>query len=169
MVNEGNVSGVIDWTGGSFADPEYDVAVAISHMSILGGIVMPEMRPMLRLVPDLYAAAYRERFELDEDRLRYYRVWGAGKGVIRGQAAGLSDLPADLILVVNTRGAIRGRRRKPLATPSRNSHQVPFEPFDWLGIGDLRQPDGKCVLRSLDLPDLQSILRPSKGTLEIRQ
>jgi aminoglycoside phosphotransferase (APT) family kinase protein len=55
MMNDGKVSGVIDWPGKSFADPEYDVAVAICDMSILAGVVIPEIRPMLDPVPDLYA------------------------------------------------------------------------------------------------------------------
>ena len=97
MMNDGKVSGVIDWPGGSFADPEYDVAVAITDMSILAGVVLPEARPMLDAVPDLYAAGYRERGELDDDRLRYYQILRAGKGLIRGQAAGVTGLPEDLV------------------------------------------------------------------------
>jgi aminoglycoside phosphotransferase (APT) family kinase protein len=97
MMNDGKVSAVIDWPGASFADPEYDVAMAITDMSILAGVVMPELRTMLDAVPDAYAAGYRERVELDDERLNYYQVLRAGKGLIRGQATRVSDLPDDLV------------------------------------------------------------------------
>ncbi|NQW18589.1 MAG: phosphotransferase family protein [Chloroflexi bacterium] len=97
MMDDGKVSGVIDWPGGAFGDPEYDVAVTVTLMGIIAGAIMPEARPLLTGFTDAYAAAYRERGELDEERLQYYQVLRTFKGYVSGLAAILPGIDPDLL------------------------------------------------------------------------
>ncbi len=47
MVEDGHVTGVIDWPAAAFADPELDVAATLTLIKVGDGELEPEMRPLL--------------------------------------------------------------------------------------------------------------------------
>ncbi len=87
MVEDGRVTGVIDWPGASFADAEYDVAVTLVLMCIVAGGVFPEIRPIAAAFRAPYLDAYEERRALDHGLLEYYEAMRAFVGFVRGTAS----------------------------------------------------------------------------------
>ncbi len=87
MVEDGRVTGVIDWPLASFADAEYDVAVTTVLMGMVVGGVFPDARGLLQGVRSAYLHAYEERRALDHGLLEYYEAMRAFIGFVRGTAS----------------------------------------------------------------------------------
>ena len=88
MVDSGEVTGVIDWSGAQLADPEYDVAVSL----VLVAVAAPEVAG--DLPPEAFVAfaagyldSYSRRRTLDPKRVGYYRAFRAMRAFLRGTAA----------------------------------------------------------------------------------
>jgi aminoglycoside phosphotransferase (APT) family kinase protein len=87
MVDAGQMTGILDWSGAQLADPEYDVAVSL----ILVAVAAPELaKDMLqdafRVFSDRYLTIYSRFGALDSERLRYYRAFRAMRAFIRASA-----------------------------------------------------------------------------------
>lgn len=87
MMDDGTVSGVIDWPGASFADAEHDVAVTLVLVGIVAGGVLPDFRGQLQGFRTAYLGAYEERRSLDHGLLDYYEAMRMFIGFVRGTAA----------------------------------------------------------------------------------
>ena len=97
MVDDGAVSGVIDWPGASFADAEHDVSVTLVLVGMVAGGVFPEARNMLQGFRSAYLEAYEQWRALDHGLLEYYEVMRAFIGFVRGTAAVTPGVNADLL------------------------------------------------------------------------
>ena len=97
MVDDGAVSGVIDWPGASFADAEHDVSVTLVLVGVVAGGMFPEAREMLQGFRSAYLDAYKERRALDHTLLEYYEVMRSFFGFVRGAAAVTPGVNADLL------------------------------------------------------------------------
>jgi aminoglycoside phosphotransferase (APT) family kinase protein len=90
LVEEGRVTGVLDWPNVLVADPAFDLAATWSILRFVPAALtgMPAARRWLaRLVqPALaarYRALYRRRRPIDRARLRYYEVAAALRALVR--------------------------------------------------------------------------------------
>jgi len=83
LVEDMQLTGVIDWTNFALAPPEFDVAITRLILSI--GLVAPRSD----LAPELlrhYDAAYQAARPLDERLVRYYTVLRAARALARSVA-----------------------------------------------------------------------------------
>lgn len=89
LIDNGKVSGVIDWPGFVITDPALDVATTL----ILGTIPIKHLAPQLGLdftaadvepLVEGYLAAYESIRPLDRTNLPYYQVFRAVKALIEG-------------------------------------------------------------------------------------
>lgn len=97
MVDNGTVTGVIDWPGASFADAEHDVAVTLVLMGIVAGGLFPDGRELLQGFRAAYLDAYEERRALGHDRLEYYEVMRSYIGFVRGTASMTQGVNPELL------------------------------------------------------------------------
>ena len=86
MVNNGEVTGVIDWPGAAFADPELDVATTLVLIKVAAGQVEPQARPILEPFANQYLEAYRGLARLDLEKVRYYEAMRCFRAFTRGSA-----------------------------------------------------------------------------------
>jgi aminoglycoside phosphotransferase (APT) family kinase protein len=84
LVNDGEVSGVLDWSGFLLADPSYDVAIT----RVLGKVAAPSILPRIewsRLI-DRYFEHYRTEILVEPIRVGYYEafrcLWALYEGVM---------------------------------------------------------------------------------------
>lgn len=96
MTEDGQITGVIDWPGASFADAEYDVAVTLVLFVVAGGL-FTDIRGVLPGFRGPYLAAYEKIRALDHERLDYYEAMRSFVGFIRGTAATTPGVNPDLL------------------------------------------------------------------------
>jgi aminoglycoside phosphotransferase (APT) family kinase protein len=98
MVDDGEVTGVLDWPGAQLADPEYDVAVSLVLMAVAGPSLAKDVpADAFEAFATSYVEAYSRRRALDPGRLRYYRAYRAIRAFIRGTAARTPGVEAELL------------------------------------------------------------------------
>ncbi len=97
MVNGDKVTGVIDWPGISFADPELDVATSLILIKVGAAQVDPEALPMVMQMADYYIATYSEIRPLDSSKIEYYEVLRSFRAFTRGTAMRTPETPAELM------------------------------------------------------------------------
>ena len=95
LVEEGRVTGVLDWPNVLVADPAFDLAATWSILRFVPAALtgMPAARRWLaRLVQPALAARYRalywRRRPIDRARLRYYEVAAALRALVRVDTRG---------------------------------------------------------------------------------
>ncbi len=88
MMDAGNLTGVLDWSGPRIAHAEYDVATTLLLLDVAGPKLTGGIaRDTLRTFAKAYVDAYRGHLAVDADRLRYYRALRAFRAFARGSAA----------------------------------------------------------------------------------
>lgn len=75
MIDEGKVSGVLDWSMFRIEDPYFDIATTIILMSILGPIVLPQYGDAFKETSDKYLDFYQEKSPVDSAKLEYYQAF----------------------------------------------------------------------------------------------
>ena len=98
MVDDGRVTGVLDWPGGQLADPEYDVAVSLVLVAVAGP-TLAEGVPAgtFEAFADRYVEAYSRRRALDSGRLSFYRAYRVLRAFLRGTAARTPGVAPELL------------------------------------------------------------------------
>ena len=105
LVDDGGVTGVLDWPNALIADPAFDVASTLNILRFVpaGLTSMPAaLRWVARLAQPLlarrYLAAYRRQRPIDDARLAYYQVAAALRALVRAGESrrGLAGPPTDL-------------------------------------------------------------------------
>jgi aminoglycoside phosphotransferase (APT) family kinase protein len=88
LIDDGVVTGVLDWPGFAIADPIFDIANTIVLTTIPAKYLMASMEGFSSVdwdfVGELYLSAYRRRVELDLTNLDYYRVRRCVMGLVQG-------------------------------------------------------------------------------------
>ena len=88
MVDSGQVTGILDWSGAQLADIEQDIAVSLVLVAVaapeLAGGIPPEA---FGAFAARYLDTYSQHRALDPERLRYYRAFRAMRAFLRGSAA----------------------------------------------------------------------------------
>ncbi len=97
MVEDGNVTGVIDWSAVAFADRELDVATTLTLIKVGAGELEPEMRPLLDMMAALYLKVYQERAPLDLDKVRYHEVFRCFRAFTRATARHMPSIKPSLV------------------------------------------------------------------------
>ena len=97
-MDNGRISGVIDWSNTAFGYREFDVAV--SRLILMTGLAELIADPELRGTAasafiGAYDAAYRQRFQIDENLVAYYTVLRGGHALARVIAARSRPPPPD--------------------------------------------------------------------------
>jgi aminoglycoside phosphotransferase (APT) family kinase protein len=97
MVDNGQVTGVLDWPGAQINDPEHDVAVSLVIVAVaapgLAGDIPPEA---FQMFADAFLASYTRRRALDPDRFSYHRAYRAMRAFARGSALRTPGVDAEL-------------------------------------------------------------------------
>jgi len=76
MIDEGKVSGVLDWSLNRIEDPCFDIATTIMDMSVMGPIVLPQYgESFSKKVTDEYLEYYREKSPVDIVKLDYFKAF----------------------------------------------------------------------------------------------
>jgi len=79
MLDDGNASGVLDWTRVAIEDPAFDVGATVAIMTQAPLRLPPALSPVInavrRWLVGLYLRAYRRERPLDEAALRYYEAF----------------------------------------------------------------------------------------------
>lgn len=86
MVEDGKVSGIIDWTNSAAGDPRADFAMTAALLSV-GPIPPGPLRPVLRVARRLLYGAWRGAYEkkagrVDDDEVAPFMAW-AGMAMLR--------------------------------------------------------------------------------------
>ena len=88
LVNEGQVTGVLDWPGFAIADPVFDVANTLVLITIPSKYLIASMEGFSSvnwdLAAELYLSAYQAQRDLDLTNMDYYRVRRCLMGLIQG-------------------------------------------------------------------------------------
>jgi aminoglycoside phosphotransferase (APT) family kinase protein len=82
LMQDGDVSAVLDWSGFSIADPVMDVAFTSIILAVAAGLIMPQ-RSAEELM-SRYRAAYEQVRVLDAANLDYYRTLRCGMALVEG-------------------------------------------------------------------------------------
>ncbi len=82
LMTDGEISGVLDWSGFRIADPTLDVAAT----KVIGLILAPVLVPgaISSEYIERYLAAYQMKFPLNNEKLMYYEVLRLILGLING-------------------------------------------------------------------------------------
>ena len=76
LIDEGKVSGVLDWSLNRLEDPCFDIATTIINMSINGPIIAPQFGDVFNeKVSDEYLDYYQEENPVDPVKLEYYEAF----------------------------------------------------------------------------------------------
>lgn len=86
MVDGSEVSGVIDWPGAAFAEPEFDVATSLVLIRISAGQVSEQLGPVLTAIAKMYLSEYNALWPLDMQKLGYYEALRCFRAYLRGTA-----------------------------------------------------------------------------------
>ncbi len=98
MVDDGRVTGVIDWSGPKIAHVEYDLAVSLVIIAVAApGLVEGAAPGMFEEFADGYLQTYARYRPFDPDRLRYYRALRSFRAFARGSAAREADIDPALV------------------------------------------------------------------------
>jgi aminoglycoside phosphotransferase (APT) family kinase protein len=88
LVQDGQVTGVLDWPGFAIADPAFDVANTIVLTTIPAKHLTASMEGFSTIdwdfVAELYLSAYQKHKDLDHTNLPYYRVRRCLMALIQG-------------------------------------------------------------------------------------
>jgi aminoglycoside phosphotransferase (APT) family kinase protein len=97
ILNEGELSGVVDWTNARVAEPAFDVAYTATLLEQMPIAVPPLLRPLLGLVgrraSRQFLESYRLRGSFNADRLRWYEALHALRLLVRVAEARRSETP----------------------------------------------------------------------------
>ncbi len=96
MVDGDEVTGVIDWPGAAFADPEQDVATSLVLIRAGAGELEPEVRPMIQQFLDLYLHVYTQIRALDMEKVRYHEVARSFRAFTRATALSTPGISPEL-------------------------------------------------------------------------
>ncbi|ETX01030.1 MAG: hypothetical protein ETSY1_09015 [Candidatus Entotheonella factor] len=97
MVADGKVTGVIDWSGPAFADPELDVAATLTVIKVAAGELEPQLRPFLGPMAALYLKLYQENAPIDLDKVGYYEALRCFRTFTRATAFHTPDIQPSLV------------------------------------------------------------------------
>lgn len=99
LIQDGKVSGVLDWGGFLIADPALDIASTIKLINVnFKHLTGPDFASVdWEMFSRLYLDAYRAQFPLDNTNIVYYRV-GKSIGTLLDGFAGLQSLRHPLIV-----------------------------------------------------------------------
>ncbi|WP_089938214.1 phosphotransferase [Candidatus Entotheonella palauensis] len=97
MIEDGNVTGVIDWSAAAFADPEMDVAATLTVIKVAAGELEPKLRPFLDTMAALYLKVYQESTPIDPDKVLYYEAFRCFRTFTRATALHTPGLPPSLV------------------------------------------------------------------------
>lgn len=86
MVKDGEVTGVIDWPGAAFADPEFDVGSSVVLLKVGAAMIDPAAVPFAQQMVSMYLKRYNELSPLDMGKLDYYEALRNFRAFIRGTA-----------------------------------------------------------------------------------
>ena len=75
LINEGKVSGVLDWSLNRLEDPCFDIATTIINMSINGPIILPKYGGAFKETLYKYLDIYQEKSLVDLAKLEYYQAF----------------------------------------------------------------------------------------------
>ncbi len=126
MINGDEVTGVIDWPGAAFADPEMDVATSVILIRAGAGELEPEVRPMIQQIIDLYLHTYTQINPLDMEKVHYHEVARSFRAFTRGTA---------------------------LLTPGVRPELAPRDHYTWAGEFSMQQLKGRIAeVTGIELP-----------------
>lgn len=97
MVDGSRVTGIIDWPGAVFADPEYDVATALALIVVVAGSLFPEWKPVLSSFGRTYVDEYLGHSPLDRSKIEYFEVMKCYEAVLRGVSQGIPGIAPELL------------------------------------------------------------------------
>jgi len=112
LVQDGRITGVLDWPGFMIADPALDIAITLVLITIPYKHIAPSLRSDLSsvdfdIVAERYLEAYQKDKDYDAEHLDYYRVRRCIQALIHGaqgqtswQHPGVVKDLIDFILVV---------------------------------------------------------------------
>lgn len=86
MVDGEKVTGVIDWPGAAFADPEFDVGTTLVLIRVGGAQLEPEMLPVFHQIADLYLHRYKQDSPLSMEKVNYYEALRSFRAFTRSTA-----------------------------------------------------------------------------------
>lgn len=86
MVKDGEVTGVIDWPGAAFADPEFDVGTTLVLIKAGAGELEPEVRSMVVQIAEMYLRMYNEIKPLSAEKVDYYEALRSFRAFTRATA-----------------------------------------------------------------------------------
>ena len=105
LVEDGRVTGVLDWPNALVADPAFDVGATLNILAFVPA-GLTSLSPVTRWLVSLaqpvlarrYLAAYRRRRPIDDARLAYYRVAAGLRALVRAGESrrGLAGAPSGL-------------------------------------------------------------------------
>jgi hypothetical protein len=79
LVEDGRVSGVLDWSGVSIADPALDLGATLTRIATVPlqvpGLIAPLLNLCRREFAAAYVRAYSRALPIDRAAIRYYRVF----------------------------------------------------------------------------------------------
>ena len=97
MIDETGVTGIIDWPGAVFADPEYDVAVTLTLILVVSGSLFPEAKPLLDSFASAFIDEYRVHATSDQGKIEYYEVLKCFDAVLRGVSPSILGIAPELL------------------------------------------------------------------------
>ena len=97
MIHQDEVSGVLDWPGAAFAEPEFDVAITLVLMKIAGAELFSGAGSVMRRFGDSYLSNYQQLNGLDLEKVRYYEAFRCFRAFTRGMASHTPGTHPDLV------------------------------------------------------------------------
>ncbi len=98
MVDNGRVTGVLDWPGARIAEPEHDVAVSLVLVAVAAPGLATDIPPeSFQMFADAFLSAYERRRPLDDARLSYYKANRILRAFLRGSALRTPGVSAELL------------------------------------------------------------------------
>ena len=72
LVDQGEISAVLDWQAWCLGEPEYDVTSTMVKLHCLASVILPQYD--WAVLVKRYVADYHRRYPLDYDKLRFYQA-----------------------------------------------------------------------------------------------